>query len=271
MDAHVQQLLCQVVGGFSPADEHGVAHGVGLEADTLQKGLARRPGGGKGQDVPRPDLEGAAGDGDLALPLHGADEDVRGDPLAQGDQVHAVQHVALRHLEFDHIGLSVGKGVDLQRRGQIEDARRLRGGLQLGVDDHGQPQLFPEIAHLPAVVRGAHPGDGGAVAHPLGHGAAQQVQLVGFGDGDEQIGVFNAGLLQNAVAGAVSHDAHDVIQVGQGLDPLGILVHHDDIVALPAQLLYQRTAHLAAAHDDDLQAALFLMLLSKHCDLSTYD
>ena len=42
-------------------------------------------------------------------------------------------------------------------------------------------------------------------------------------------------------------------------------------MSLFAKLLCQRGAHLAAAHDDDLQAALFLMLLSKHCDLSTYD
>ncbi len=264
INAHAQKLLCQIIRGLSPADKHGVAHPVGLEADVLQKLFAHRAGGGKGQDIPRPDDIIAPGNGDLPVPLGGTDQDIGRDALAQRDQVHAVQHIALRHLELDQIGLSVGEGVDLQRGGQVEDAGDLCRRLHLRIDDHGQAQLFPQIAGLLAVIGGAHPGDGGAVAHLLGHGAAQQIQLVRFGDGDEQIGLFQPGLLQNAVAGAVAHDAHDVIGAGHIPHQLGVAIHYDDIVALLGQLLHQRAAHLSAAHDDDLQAAAFLFLSSQH-------
>ena len=159
----------------------------------------------------------------------------------------------------------MGKGVDLQRCGQIQDAGRLSSRLHLGIDDHGKAQLLPEIAHLPAVVGGAHTSDGGAVCHLLTHRAAQKVEFVRLGDGDQQVGSFDAGLLEHTIAGAVALDAHNIIKVCQRLCLLSVPVHDGNIVPFLTQLFHQRAAHLAAAHDDDPQTAFFFFFLSKHC------
>ena len=115
-----------------------------------------------------------------------------------------------------------------------------------------------------AVIGGSDTGDGSAVTHLLGHRAAQKVEFVRLGNGDEQIGLFNTGLLQNAVTGAVAHNTHDIKATGQGLNFLGVLVHDDDIVAFLDQLFHQGAANLSAANNDDLQAAFFCFFHSKH-------
>ena len=250
----MQQLLGQVVGSLAAADNHGALDPVGLKANGFQKILGRPSGGNEGDDVSLLHLKVTGRNENFLAALHRADQDIVCDGLAQKGDGHAVQHVALRDLELNQLGLSVRKGVYFQCSGEVEDARGLLGCLQLRVDNHGQSQLFPQVADLGAVVRCAHPGNGSAAANPFCNRAAQQIELVGVGDGDDEVGVLDAGLHLNAVAGAVAHNAHDVKQPGDALDALGGLVDDGEVMALPAELFDQGGAHLAAAHDDDAQS-----------------
>ena len=115
-----------------------------------------------------------------------------------------MQAVSLGNAEFDQLRRALGKGVDIQGRGQTQKTRDLRGGFQIGIDDHAQTQLLAQEAALHGVVRVADAGDGGAVAGFFGQSAAQQVQLIRAGDRDHQIRALHAGLLLQAVTGAVA-------------------------------------------------------------------
>ena len=204
---------------------------------------------------------------DLVPPLHAADDhiglDLRGDGFAHVPELHTVELVVFGDLEGDQLRLTVGKGGDLQGRGQRQHPGSLPAALQLGIEDHGKPQPLPQVAHILAVVGIADPGDGCAARHTLGHGAAQQVQLVGLSDGDDQVRIFDPRLLLDGIGGTVAHHAHDVVGTVDILHQSGVLVDDGDVVALPAQLLHQGDAHLAAADDDDGQTFVFL-----HNDLS---
>ena len=64
--------------------------------------------------------------------------------------------------------------------------------------------------------------------------------------------------LQKLEAGAVSRAADHVTVVDDGLQPLPVLVDHGDVVGLPAELVGEGCADLAAADDHDVHAALSL-------------
>ncbi len=71
-------------------------------------------------------------------------------------------------------------------------------------------------------------------------------------------------LFLNAEAGAVADNAHHVIEVGQFLYFLLVLVDQGDVVAFLDQLGDQGLSDLAAADDDDLQSLFDRFLLLEH-------
>ena len=98
---------------------------------------------------------------------------------------HAVQNISLRNFKFNHFYLTMCKGIDLQCRWQIQNAGSLTGSLQFRIDNHSKTQAVTQVADFLAVIRRAHAGNGGAVTHTLGNGAAQEIQLIRSRDGDE--------------------------------------------------------------------------------------
>ena len=179
-----------------------------------------------------------------------------GDVFAQMCNADIVEHIAVGNLKFNQLRLSVCKGVDLQCGGQIQNAGDLVGSLQLRVDNHGKFQFVPQVADLSAVIRCAYTGDGSTVAYTLGNGTAQQIQLVRFGDSNQQVSVFNACLHLYTVAGAIAHNAHDIVQVGQRLYQFGGTVDDGDVMPFPAELFNQGRSDLATADDDDAHSFL---------------
>ena len=110
-----------------------------------------------------------------------------------------------------------------------------------------------------AVGRVAHTGDCMAAARLFGKHAAQQIQLIGAGHGNEHIRVFNAGLCQRGDRGTVSHDAQHIVAFRQMFHAGFVGVHDGHIVAFLAELPRQRRADLAAAHQNDLHNKSFLL------------
>ncbi len=273
-DAHMQQQGSEVVCGFAAADNHGIFDGVGLETDLFEESFGDGAGCHKGDQISLVQAEDAGRDMDIALALHGADQDVvrdiSADRPAEIHDHHAVQQIPLGNFEFDHLRLAVGECAHFQRRRQIEDAGRFAGCLQLRIDDHGKAEFFAQIVDLFAVVRCADSGDSGTVADTLGHRAAQKVQLVGVRHGNDQVGVLDAGFHLHAVAGAVADDPHDVVQIGQFLDFLGVCVDQSDVVPLFGQLGDERLPDLAAADNDDFQSLLGGIFQLKHLCISPF-
>ena len=120
----------------------------------------------------------------------------------------------------------------LQRRREKQDTRRLPGGLQFRVDDHGQSQFFPQVCRLLAVIRRTDPGDGRTITDLFCHRTAQQVQFIGFCHSDKQISFFNPGLHLHTETGAIPRQSHNVIIIGDFLYFPGIFIDNRDIVPL---------------------------------------
>ena len=176
---------------------------------------------------------------------------------------HAVDGIALRHLNLDELRLAVGEGVNLKGSRQIENSGCLLGCLELRIDNHGKTKLIPEVTDLLAVIRSSDPGNRTAVTYLLGNRTAEQVELVGIRNRDDEVSVLNSRFHLNTVAGTVAHYAHDVIEVGEALNLLRILVYYGNVMTLLAQLLHERSSDLAAADDNNIQAIL-IIVMSKH-------
>ena len=59
--------------------------------------------------------------------------------------------------------------------------------------------------------------------------------------------------------------AYDVICICQFIDDVGVLVDDGDFIALAGELVHQRDADLAAAHDHDVQGLGFhIVFLTEH-------
>ena len=204
VDAHLQKLTGQVIAGSAAADDHRTADLMGGHADAAEE-AARILGRNQHRYLIALAQHGAAaGDAEVMAALQSAEQ--RAALQILGGLRHGlfVQAVSLGNAEFDQLRRALGKGVDIQGRGQTQKTRDLRGGFQIGIDDHAQTQLLAQEAALHGVVRVADAGDGGAVAGFFGQGAAQQVQLIRAGDRDHQIRALHAGLLLQAVTGAVA-------------------------------------------------------------------
>ena len=107
------------------------------------------------------------------------------------------------------------KRVHLKSGRERENAGDFLGTFILGIDDHGKTELLTKIRNFLAVIGRADTGNCRAVTDHLGNRAAEKIQLVGIGYGNQKVCVFDAGFHLNRVAGAVSANAHNVIGIGE--------------------------------------------------------
>ena len=76
----------------------------------------------------------------------------------------------------------------------------------------------------------AYTRDGMALRFPLRDHAAQQIHLIALGKCDQDIRMLQIRILQDAVAGAVPYDAHDIVHRRHVPDTLRIHIYHDNIM-----------------------------------------
>ena len=249
----------KVLGSLAAAHHHNVLHGAVLVAHGAEELKGVAGGGDDRDDILLGEDEMTVGDVGLVPALHGADQHVAGE---LGDHVldrHTRKDTALGDLVFEQLHPSAGEGVDPDGRGETQDTGDLGGGGLLGVDDHSQAQLVLEVARLAAVGGVLDSGDGLAVARLLGDETAEQVQLVGARDRDEQVGLLDPRLLLEGMGGSVAHEAHDVQARADVPYHIGAGVDHGYAVAVLIQLLGQGLTHLAAANDYNIHRVPFLV------------
>lgn len=150
------------------------------------------------------------------------------------------------------------EGLDIGGRGKPEQPGDFHRGGVLWVDQGVDAHIVLEGAGVHRIFDVADPRDGETGAQALGGEAADHVDLVHAGGGDEKIGCVGAGLPECGDGSAVSFDAHDVqgfVGFAQGL-LAG--VHNGDIVLLTGEMLSQCVADFAVADNNNVQGAYIL-------------
>ena len=138
----------------------------------------------------------AVRDDDAAAALHSTHQNIAlqaGGDLADG---HAVQPLLCGECKLDQPHTAVCKGVDLACAREAQQMGDLLCCSHFRIDDGRNADLLFDKVQLMAVGRVTHTGDCMAVARLFGKHAAQQIQLIGAGHGNEHIRIFNAGLCQ---------------------------------------------------------------------------
>ena len=254
LDAQLLQLLEQVVGDPSAANDEGGADPVAVAAQYLEE-LAY-PAGGAGHIDLIPHLrdEGAVGNHHLCTALHGAEEDGQildlGGQVGQGLIGHMVPGL---DVERDDLRLALGKGVHVGGVGQANHPGDVHGGGGLGVDELGDAQVPAQVVQIGQVVPVAHPGHGVGHAQALGGVTAQQVDFVRAGGGDDNVRILSPCVLQHGAGGTTALDAHHVQLVGDAGQGIFGDVHHGDVVVLRGQVVGDGGAHLSGSGYDNIQ------------------
>ena len=206
----IVHILRDVVGDLTATDDHAAADRLVIDAELLHElvGLIRTRD--VADDIPIHDGVITTRDDDLVATLDGADQDI--DLQNTRDVIHAdADDVAvLRHLDTDQVDLAAGEAVDLHDRREAKQTLDLLGGRHLRVDDHREVQLVTEVVDLILVLRVTDTRDGVTVTFLLCDQAAQHVDFIGVGCGDEDICILDTGLLLDRQHGAVSVDTHDI-------------------------------------------------------------
>ena len=245
-----------MLGDPAAAQENDVFHGllVGTGGDEeAAQGFRRR---GDGDPVPGFEDVGAVGDAHVPAPLGGADQHLLAENGGEPGQLDAVETAALPDAEGDDLQLTVGEGVHLGSRGELQDAGDLLRRHIVGVDGEVEIHDVAQALHALQIFLVAQAHDGVPGAHGPGKLAGHQIGLVVAGGGDEDVGLAGFGLLQNARRGAVAHAAQHIHGVGRGVQFVAIFIDEGDVVPFPAETVGDGMAHLAGARDDDIHGSL---------------
>ena len=157
------------------------------------------------------------------------------------------------HPQLHDLRAALGKGVPAEKAGVFEKPLNFRGGLVFGVDNQGQTEDIPHIINLLGVFRVADPGDGMKLRiHGVGRGAAQQIDFVLAGGGDEKIRVLDLGLGQHGHGGAVALHAEHIVALHAFRQHLAVGIDQGNVVALRGELAGQGGPYLAVACDNDV-------------------
>ena len=206
----IVHVLRDVVGDLTATDDHAAADRLIIDAELLHEFVRLVCARDVADDVAVHDGVITTRDDDLVATLDGADQDI--DLQNTRDVIHAdADDVAvLRHLDTDQVDLAAGEAVDLHDRREAKQTLDLLGGRHLRVDDHREVQLVTEVVDLILVLRVTDTRDGVTVTFLLCDQAAQHVDFIGVGCGDEDICILDTGLLLDRQHGAVSVDTHDI-------------------------------------------------------------
>ena len=206
---------------------------------------------------------GAVGDNALVPPLRRAEQNGQGlDLTAQLRERMAADKVVRLDPETNELHPPAVEGLQIGRGGEPEQPGNFHGGGVLRIDDHVDADYLFQGGQLHGVLHVAHPGDGVLGTQPLGGEAADHVNFIQAGGGNQNVGMFGIRLPQGGNGRAVALDAHDVQRVGRPLEGLVPGVDNDDIVILAGQVFRQRKANFTAAYNDNLHAHSLLFTLT---------
>ena len=253
--AHADPLLEQ-----EPCD--GDAGAAGAEDDDVRD----RAGAGRDQLAPelgglrRADHDDAVAGAEIVSSPRGittASSRMIAATRESGGSVRLAQRCAeqarvglLGDVELDHLHLPLGEGVRLARRRDADRPRDRVRRLDLGGDDEVDVELaLPPDLEVLGVRRAddrRRPVRAGLRDH-----RRDDVRLVARRARDQEVGLGDPSLGQDAAAGAVALQRGDVVALRDRGQPLLVEVDHGQLV-LVVERLDDRRADLAGADDEDL-------------------
>ena len=253
-----QQLLAQIEGDGTAAHDEGIAHRAHRQVDALEELVGLFLCCKEGDLIAVLQYKVTVRDDDAAAALHSTHQNIAlqaGGDLADG---HAIQPLLCSECKLDQPHTAVCKGVDLACTREAQQMGDFLCCSHFRIDDGRNADLLFDKVQLMTVGRVAHTGNCMAVARLFGKHAAQQVQLIRTGHGNEHIRVFNAGLCQRGDRGTVAHDAQHIVAFSQVLHTRFVGIHNGHIMVFLTELPRQRGTNLAAAHQNDLHNKSFL-------------
>ena len=249
----------QIIADPSAAAEHDPPDLPGEDAQIFKQGGQVLGKGGDKQPVPLPQDKVAAGGDGGASPQDGADQDLAADDGPHIRQTDVAQLAAAVHPELHDLRSALGKGVPPQEARVFEQPVNFRGGLVFRVNEHGQAEKLPHLENLLGILGVAYPGDGVKLGiHGVGGGAAQKVNFICPGGGDQQVRVPDTGLTKHVHGCAVALDGHDIVTLHAGFQRQELGVDDRHVVPFAGELPGQGGAHLAVARNDYFHICLRL-------------
>ena len=251
---HLAQFFDEIIRHAGSAHHHDIV-GALLENTQAAEELFQFLRGGHQVDcIPFFQGKTTGGDGDLFAACHGTDQHFDPHVAVQVAQLQAGQGVALGQAVFHQFKALLAELFQLERIGEAQHAGDLaRRGL-FGVNDHRKAQFLAHKAQLLFIFRVADARNGMAGVQLFGNQAGQDVDLIAVRCGNQQIGAafkrFGLHFIAAAVAGHAAHiaDIADIIHNGR------VAVNYNNVVLICAELLGQRAAHFAQAHNHDLHS-----------------
>ena len=210
MDAGLDEPPGQIIGHGAASHDHHMLDGFGLDTDAPEGVRHLFRGYHQRDPVPGVEHRVSVWDNDLLVGFHHGYQ--QGSRALAGDlnQVFSVPGRALGDDQGGHMYPSLGEGVQIDGGGAADQVIGVIARRQLRVNGQGQPQLILDEVDFLIIFRIAHPGDGPAVARLFGDEAAEHIDLVPVGNGDQNVTVLDAGVQQSSVAAAVALDGDDV-------------------------------------------------------------
>ena len=256
-DAAAKEPLGKVKGDATAAAEDDPADLPGGDAKVFQHPGEIVRGRGDEEAVALLQDEAAVRRYGHAPAKDGADQDPALDEVVELVEGDALEAASLRHLQLRDLHPAPGEGLPLEEAWVFQQPVDLGGGLLVRIHGEGEGEGLPHLIDLVGVVGVADAGDGvDVLIQPVGAEAAEEVDLILAGGGDEEVRVGNAGLAQDLHRGAVALDGHHVETLQSALQHLLLGVDEGQVVALAGQLPGHGGAHLAGARDEDLHRGL---------------
>ena len=156
--------------------------------------------------------------------------------------------------------------INLKGSRKIQYSRSLLGGFKIWINNHGKTKFILEVWGFVAVIRGADPGNGCTISYTLCNCTAQEVKLVRVSYSNNKVGTVNSCILLNAVTGSISHNSHNIIQVGYILYYGRLPVNNSYIMTFFRKLLNQSKAYFTTANNYYIKTGGILFRL-KHINL----
>ena len=198
-DGNTALLQCcgQIDAHAATAAEQAVSHAAGDDTQIFQQ--CGQILGGSRNEYAVTLLEGkgtTVRNQCMAAPQDSADQNAAFDNAGQIHQLCAQKLAFGINTQLHNLGTALGEDITAQEAGEFQKPLDFVGSLTLRIDGHGQTENITQLIDLVVVFRITDTCDGMQFGvNAMGSGAAQQIDFIRIGSGDQQIRILDTGLL----------------------------------------------------------------------------
>ena len=248
---------------MSAADQKRRLKPLRVLAQMLKKTRDRFAITGRVQAVAGQEFEIAVRHKRFACALHGGKLDGRIMIVQLGNR-RSHDRIAGVDAELNHFHPSMRERFDVDRKRESQQPRDFLRRRALRIDHLIDIQLVLQHNQAFGVFRIANARDGILRAELFRRKAADHVQLIAAGDGDDDVRRFNIGFNQRFYICAIAANTAHVQRFHRARKRRIALVDNRNIVPVLRQVLRKCITDLAAANDDDIQRKSASSMFRRH-------